>query len=334
MLQRRLVSIIVPCYNEAEVFPLLQQALVKLADQLAGEYAVELIFVDDGSRDTTWDLIRAFAAADARVRGLALSRNFGHQAALTCGYDLAQGDAVICIDADLQDPPQAIAEMLQRWREGYDVVQAVRKSREGETWFKLWTASLFYKLIRVLGAKHVRENAGDFRLMSRRAIEAFRRLREHHRFVRGMVGWLGFRETEITYERKARAAGTTKYPFFKMLLFAMDAVVSFSAVPLRLAYLCAALFSLVFLGYLGYAVAMYLFCDRQMVPGWTSLILAVTGFGAANLFCLGLLGEYIGRTYAQVKERPLYLVMEDTRSIVAQASQAPPAPSPQQGADS
>lgn len=320
MPERQLVSIVVPCYNEAEVFPLLQQALMKLAKETLGDYRVEFVFVDDGSKDKTWDLIRAFAATDERVRGIAFSRNFGHQAALTCGYDLAQGDAVICLDADLQDPPEAVAEMLKRFREGYDVVHAVRKSREGETWFKLWTAGLFYKLIRWMGARHVRENSGDFRLMSRRAVEAFRRMREHHRFIRGMVGWLGFRETEILYERKARAAGTTKYPFMKMLLFAMDAVVSFSAMPLRFAYLFSFAFSAVFLGYLGYACAQYFIYGRQLVPGWTSLILAVTGFGAANLLCLGLLGEYIGRTYTQLKDRPLYLVMEDTRSVVMSGS--------------
>lgn len=323
MTTRRLVSIVVPCYNEEEVFPLLAVQLASLAEGSLAAHDVEFIFVDDGSRDSTWLKIRELSTRDPRVRGLSLSRNFGHQAALTCGYDLARGDAVICLDADLQDPPGVIAAMLARWEEGYDVVHAVRVSREGETWFKLVTARIFYKLIRLMGADRVKENAGDFRLMSRRALDAFRKLREHHRFIRGMVGWVGFREAEVTYERKARAAGATKYPLGKMIVLAMDAMVSFSAMPLRFAYVVSFLFSMIFLGYLGYSATMYFAYGVQMVPGWTSLILSVTGFGAANLFCLGLLGEYMGRTYTQLKDRPLYLVMEDTRERILEDRDTP-----------
>jgi glycosyltransferase involved in cell wall biosynthesis len=190
VIRREAISIVIPCYNEAEVFPHLQKALAMLADSIGQDYDVEIILVDDGSRDATWKKICAFSAADSRVRGVALSRNFGHQAALTCGYDRATGDAVVCMDADLQDPPEVVLEMIRHWREGADVVYGVRARREGETTFKLWTAKLFYRLIRAMGAEYVREDAGDFRLLSRRSVEALKKMREEHRFIRGMVGWI------------------------------------------------------------------------------------------------------------------------------------------------
>jgi polyisoprenyl-phosphate glycosyltransferase len=313
--RREAISIVVPCYNEAEVFPYLQKALAMLADCIEQDYDVEIILVDDGSRDATWKKICAFSAADSRVRGVALSRNFGHQAALTCGYDVASGDAVVCMDADLQDPPEVVLEMIRRWREGADVVYGVRASRVGETAFKLWTAKLFYRLTRAVGAKYVREDAGDFRLLSRRSLEALKKMREEHRFIRGMVGWIGFQVAEVSYERKARVAGTTKYPFRKMLIFALNAIVSFSSFPLRLAYIMAFGLSAILMSYLVYTFCMHVFYDVELVPGWTSLILSIMAFGAMHLFCLGIIGEYVGRIYEQSKQRPLYLIGEDTHWV-------------------
>ena len=307
---RALLSIVVPCHDEEEVFPLLEEALTEVAGKLQTEVEVELILIDDGSRDATWEFIQAFAARDPRVRGISLSRNFGHQMALTCGYDMARGDAVVCMDADLQDPPEVILEMFQCWRDGADVVYGVRTRRAGETRFKLWSAALFYKLIRMLGATEVRSNVGDFRLMSRRALEALGGMREQHRFIRGLVGWVGFRTQEVPYERRARAAGETKYPLRRMLRLAVDATVSFSIVPLRMTFVFAGLVSAVIFAYLMFAAARYLFADAPLVPGWTSLILAIMAFGALNLVCIGIMGEYVGRIYEQSKQRPLYLIGE------------------------
>lgn len=303
------LSIVVPCFNEEEVFPHLREALESLLTKLADQDP-EILLVDDGSRDNTWQLIQEFARANPRVAGVSLSRNFGHQAALTCGYDLAQGDAVICLDADLQDPPEVILAMVEEWKRGADVVYAVRKERPGESRFKLWTAALFYRTMQAIGAKHVRADSGDFRLLSRRAVNALGSLRETHRFIRGMVGWLGFRTAEVFYDRQPRKAGVTKYPFLKMLRLAMDAAVSFSIFPLRLAYYFAGALTLVNFLYLLYAGAKFVFFGEELVPGWMSLILAVIGFGSLNMCCLGIMGEYIGRIYEQSKGRPLYLVKE------------------------
>jgi dolichol-phosphate mannosyltransferase len=311
-LHNPLISLVVPCYNESAAFPHLQAALAGLADTLGQTNRVEIILVDDGSQDATWEHIRTFAERDGRVRGIMLSRNFGHQIALTCGYDLAQGDAVVCMDADLQDPPEVVLEMVDKWKQGYDLVHAIRIRREGETRFKLWTAALFYRLIRFLGAAHVRADSGDFRLMSRRALEAFRQMREYHRFVRGMVGWVGFRSTEVHYHRKSRVAGETKYPFKKMLRFATDAIVSFSIAPLRISFVAAALLSLVILSYLVGSTVYHLIIGTEVVRGWPSLIVSIVALGAMNLVCIGILGEYVGRIYEQVKQRPLYFVQDKT----------------------
>ncbi len=309
--QRQLLSIVVPCYNEEESFPALRAALALVAAELEKEaLRVELVFVDDGSRDGTWGQIAAFAAADARVHGVSLARNFGHQAALTCGYDLARGDAVVCLDADLQDPPELITVLVRKWREGYDVVYAVREHRQGESAFKRWTAACFYRLLRRLGATYVRADCGDFRLMNRASVDALGRLHEYHRFIRGLVGWVGFRTAEVCYQRRPRRAGVTKYPLPKMVRLALDAVVSFSSAPLRLTYWLAGGLMVVVLGYLTYVLINHVMFGGPLLPGWSSLILVITLFGAVNLFCLGLMGEYIGRIYEQVKNRPLYLVRQ------------------------
>jgi dolichol-phosphate mannosyltransferase len=317
---RRLVSLVIPCYNESDAFPHLEEALVALADRLCQEFEIEIVLVDDGSKDGTWDQIEEFGRRDSRVRGIALSRNFGHQAALTCGYDLASGDAIVCMDADLQDPPEVVVEMVQKWKDGYDLVQAVRRQRDGETRFKLWTAAAFYRLIRALGAKHITADTGDFRLMSRRALDALVQMREYHRFIRGMVGLVGFRATEIYYHRRSRKAGTTKYPLRKMLRFASDAIVSFSTVPLKLSFVAAVLISIITVGYLGLATIRHILWGVPVVPGWSSLILSIVALGASNLMSIGILGEYVGRIYEQVKQRPLYFIQETTSAAMVPKS--------------
>jgi dolichol-phosphate mannosyltransferase len=296
--------------------------LKSLLERLGVKYIPEVILVDDGSRDRTWALIREYSAADERIKGITLSRNFGHQAALTCGYDHACGEAVIALDADLQDPPEVIEQMLERWEQGADIVYGVRESRDGESIFKLATASLFYRLIGALGARHVRADSGDFRLMSRRSLEALKKLPEYHRFVRGMVGWIGFQTVEIRYARKARMAGETKYTLTKMMRFAMDAIVSFSIMPLRLSYVAAGLISLSVLAFFAYGIVRHLFFGTFLVPGWASLTLTIVAFGTLNLICIGIIGEYIGRIYEQSKNRPVYIVLESSASIPGEATQS------------
>ncbi|MBI4229459.1 MAG: glycosyltransferase family 2 protein [Planctomycetes bacterium] len=319
-----LLTLVIPCYNEQEVFPPLREAVVSLLDALAPDLRTEVILVDDGSLDATWRLIEAFAADDPRVRGIALSRNFGHQQALTCGYDFARGDAVVTLDADLQDPPEAVHRMVARWREGADVVYAVRARREGETLFKRASAAAFYRILRLAGARQVRSDAGDFRLMSRRCLDALRGMKEQHRFLRGMVGWLGFRSAEIVYDRAPRRAGTTKYPLRRMVRFALDATLSFSILPLRLTFLFAGGLTAAILSYLAYVAARYWLYDVALVPGWTSLLLSIMAFGALNLVCLGILGEYVGRIFEEAKGRPLYVV----REVAARPDGGPAAPVP------
>ncbi|MEW6369020.1 MAG: glycosyltransferase family 2 protein [Acidobacteriota bacterium] len=307
-MSKPLITIVVPCYNERHVFPLLREALLELAQGLSPRYDVEFLIVDDGSDDGSWEQILAFAGEDQRVKAISLTRNFGHQAALTCGYDFAQGDAVVTMDADLQDPPEVVHDLVREWEKGYDVVYAVRVRREGESRFKCWTASVFYRMIRVLGQTGAPPDSGDFRLMSKRSVAAFRTLRERHRYIRGLVGWLGFRASIVKYQRKPRPAGMTKYTLSRMIQFAVDAIVSSSTVPLRLAYFLALFSALPFLAYLCYAVFMRLFFNVPLVPGWSSLILSVIILGAIILFSMGIMGEYVGRIYEQSKNRPLYLV--------------------------
>ncbi|NRA07901.1 MAG: glycosyltransferase family 2 protein [Myxococcales bacterium] len=307
-----LVSIVVPCLDEEEVFPLLQSALLSVAKRMEPAVAVEFVLVDDGSQDATWSLICAFARVDARVRGVSLSRNFGQQMAITCGYDVARGDAVVSMDADLQDPPELVPQLVEVWQTGADVVYAVRSRRRGEGLFKRASAAFFYRLLRWIGASTIREASGDFRLLSRRALDALGELREQHRFVRGMVGWVGFKSAEIEYERAPSAAGRSKYPLTKMLRLATDAMVSFSVFPLRLTFVFAGILALFVLGYVVNAALQWFVLGVEPVRGWMSLLVSVMAFGALNLFCIGIMGEYVGRIYEQVKGRPLYVVRART----------------------
>jgi len=298
-------SVVVPVFNEADVLPALYQRLSAVMTTLGDPY--EIVFVNDGSSDGSLSILSEIRAHDARVRIICLSRNFGHQLAITAGLDHSSGDAVVVMDADLQDPPEFIPELIAQWRAGYDVVFAVRAHRRGENFFKKTTAALFYRLLQHLTSTEIPLDAGDFRLMSRRAVDALKPIRERHRFVRGLVGWIGFKHTRVEYVRDARYAGETKYPVRKMVRFAMNGIVSFSFFPLQLATYLGFLVSLCSFGYIVYAIELKLFTDRA-VQGWASIMVALLFLGGVQLISLGVIGEYIGRIYDEVKQRPLYLI--------------------------
>jgi dolichol-phosphate mannosyltransferase len=299
-----LVSVVAPMFNERE----LAREFYERVCAALGEVTFELVLVDDGSRDGTADILDELADADERVRVVHLSRNFGHQTAITAGLDHARGDAIVMIDADLQDPPELIPEMIERWASGSDVVYAVRRSREGETRFKLTTARLFYRLLSRLSQIELQPDAGDFRLLDRRALDALLSMRERNRYLRGMTVWVGFTQTAIEYDRDRRFAGETKYTLSKMVRFSLDAIASFSHVPLQVAtivgFLCA------FAAFLGVPVAIGFRIAGEFVPGVTTVALAVLLLGGIQLIAIGLIGEYVGRIYDEVKRRPLYLVRE------------------------
>lgn len=296
-----LLSIVVPVYNEEDSLPALRDQLCRLKEELLCK--VEIILVDDGSADRTYALLHEWATSDPVAKVIALSRNFGHQIAITAGMDASSGDAVVIMDADLQDPPSLIPEMIRGYCEGYDVVYGQRTEREGETRFKRATASVFYRVMRRLVDRRLPPDAGDFRLLSRRVIEDLRRIREHDRFVRGIVAWVGFPQKALPYRRAARAAGTTKYPLIKMLRLALDAVVSFSDLPLRL---------VLWAGAASAAVSLVLLV-RALWQSSAELTAAALGalvglFGGAILVALGIVGLYISRIHTEVRGRPLYLV--------------------------
>src|SRR4051794_27574881 len=298
-------SLVVPAYNEEGVIGELAARLTDVMDALDGD--AEAILVDDGSRDRTYELMLAAAEEEPRLRLIRLSRNFGHQIALTAGVDLAAGDAVIVLDADLQDPPEVVLELAARWREGYDVVYAQRDVREGETRFKRATASWFYRGFNRISEVQVPVDVGDFRLVDRRVLDVFERMRESNRFVRGMFSWIGLRQTGVLYRREERMAGETKYSLRKMLRFAATGLISFSPAPLRFALRIGFLVSL-----FAFALAVWSLVVKLTglyeVPGWTSIVLVVTILGGMQLIMLGVIGEYIGDIHAEVKGRPLYVV--------------------------
>jgi dolichol-phosphate mannosyltransferase len=302
------ISVVVPCFNEEEVIRTTYGRLVEVLKSLS-ETEFELVFVDDGSRDHTLSILRTLQVGDSRVRVVAFSRNFGHQIAVTAGLENATGDAVVLIDADLQDPPEIIEQMLTCWRSGADVAYGVRAEREGETTFKLWTAKVFYRLINHISDVVIPLDTGDFRLMDRKVVDALLSMPERDRFVRGMVAWLGFRQEAIHYKRAARFAGETKYPLRKMVRFALDGILSFSLVPLKLAtWMGIATTGLALVGIL-YAILIRVLTE-MWVPGWTMLFVACLFIGGIQLTFLGVLGQYVGRIYGEVKRRPLYVVSE------------------------
>jgi dolichol-phosphate mannosyltransferase len=329
------LSLVIPIYNEEEVLPQLDVRLKELLAKLAID--TEVVFVNDGSKDKSIDILRRIASHEPRYRVLGFSRNFGHQRAITAGMEKSRGRAVVVMDADLQDPPEVILEMVAKWREGYDVVYGRRRSREGESAFKLITAKVFYRVFAALIPIEVPLDTGDFRLMSRRVVMTMRGLRETHRFVRGLVAWVGFKQTAVEYDRAARAAGETKYPLRKMIAFAIDGIASFSIQPLRFATYIGA-----FVGTASvlYAVAaMITHYAGMTVPGWTTTVVLVSFLFSVQFFMIGVLGEYVGRIYEQVKQRPLYVISErinfgrrkverlmtsDLEEVRAPASKRPP----------
>jgi len=310
MLQtRQLLSIVVPIFNEEACLPETLRRLSQFRTSIAERVDVEFLFVDDGSKDNSLDLLKQAASTDKSVKILSFSRNFGHQMAITAGIDSARGDYVAVIDGDLQDPPELIEKMYDLALTGYDVVYGKRKSRSGETIFKKATAAAFYRLFSYLCEMEIPTDTGDFRLMSRRVVDAFGRMRERHRFVRGMVPWVGFRTVALEYDREERFAGETKYPLRKMISFAMNAIFSFSKKPLTLAIRLGALTTLCGLLFGAYMLYMKLFTNIP-VPGITAIILTIVLIGGVQIFLIGIVGEYIARIFEEVKGRPLYLVLE------------------------
>ena len=315
-----LVSVVVPCYNEEAVIETTHDRLRKVLESEPIEY--ELLYVDDGSQDNTLDLLRKLHEQDERVEVVSLSRNYGHQVAITAGTDHAEGNAVVVIDADLQDPPEVIPRMIEKWRNGVDVVYGKRKRREGESAFKLWTAKAFYRFINRISGVNIPLDTGDFRLMDRQVVEAFLEMPERDRFVRGMVSWLGFEQEPVEYERAPQHAGETKYPLSEMVEFATDGILSFSTAPLKIATWTGFFASgLSVLGII-YALALRLFTDIW-VPGWTALFISVLFLGGLQLISLGIIGEYVGRIYGETKRRPLYLVQDHLKSGRSEKSEEP-----------
>ena len=300
-------SIIAPVYNEKDCLGTLVQRVGEVMDTTGEPW--ELVIVDDGSQDGSTDIIRRLAKEDKRVRAVIFARNFGHQIAVTAGMDYSRGDAVIIIDADLQDPPEVMLEMIQRWKEGYQVVYGVRSEREGETWFKKTTASLFYRMIARITDVKIPLDTGDFRLMDRSVVKVMNSMREKHRFLRGMSSWVGYRQIGVSYHRAARFAGETKYPLKKMLKLALNAVTSFSYFPLQLATYVGFISAGISIVAIPIVIIMRL-TGSQAFFGQATTLLAVLFLGGVQLISLGILGEYIGRIYDEVKGRPLYIVSE------------------------
>jgi polyisoprenyl-phosphate glycosyltransferase len=313
-----LLSLVIPIFNEEEVLPLLVARITDLLSQTG--CATEVLLVDDGSSDRTIFALRALAESDSQFKVIALARNFGHQIAATAGLDFARGDAVVLMDADLQDPPELVLEMIQKYEEGYDVVYARRISRENESIFKRASAWLFYRGMRLMSGQDLPVDTGDFRLMSRRCVDALNSMRETHRFLRGMVTWVGFSQTAVDFVRPGRAAGTTKYPLTKMIRFAWTAALMFSAAPLRVSFVAGTLLFGIGVWYALFAL-FTLLTGGYLVPGWTSLIMISCLGSGVNLLAIGVVGEYVAKIFEQIKERPLYLIGE--RVNVAEAPGRP-----------
>ena len=305
-----LISVVVPVYNEAEGISKFHGRTSTALSAIEGA-DWEIVYVDDGSRDSSLEQLETFAEKEPRVAVVKLSRNFGHQTAITAGLDHAEGDCVVFIDADLQDPPELIGDMFALWADGFDVVYGRRARRDGETRMKLMTAAAFYRTLRAMTNIDIPQDVGDFRLISRRVADQLRGMREQDRYVRGLVSWVGFRQTELLYNRDERIAGETKYPYRKMIRFALDGITSFSTVPLKLA---------TWLGYassaLGFLYLASVFVQKLLgytVQGWATIMVALLFFAGVQLVCLGIIGEYIGRIFTEIKGRPLYVVDRVTR---------------------
>jgi dolichol-phosphate mannosyltransferase len=301
-----IISVVVPCYNEQEVIPETHRRISSVLSGING-FDFEIIYVDDGSSDLTASILRDIQAIDPNVRLVLLSRNFGHQMAVSAGIEHSTGDVVVLMDADLQDPPELICEMLERWKAGVKVVYGVRTEREGEGEIKRLTASGFYRFINYISEVSIPIDTGDFRLMDREVVEALKGMPERDRFLRGMISWVGFRQEPVYYKRAPRFAGASKYPIRKMVRFAFDGIISFSQIPLRVAtWIGLAASGLSLLGIM-YALYVRLFTDAW-VAGWTFVVISILFVGGVQLLCLGVIGEYVGRIYGESKKRPLYVV--------------------------
>lgn len=314
-------SFIIPIYNEEDVLPLLLPRIEDMLAKLDGP--AEVIFVNDGSKDGSEAYLARQVETHPHYRLLGFSRNFGHQIAITAGMDVARGEAIIVLDADLQDPPEVTLEMIDRWKQGFQVVYAKRLSREGETWFKLFTADVFYRFLNKLTRVTIPRDVGDFRLIDRKVLEAFKIMPEQDRFVRGMFAWLGFKQTAVEFHRPARAAGETKYPFFKMIKLALNGVIGFSDVPLRMALWAGMGVSGLALVYGLYVIAMW-FTHSSLVNGWSSTIVIISFLVGINMLMTGIMGLYIGRIYNEVKRRPLYVVDQRAGFAAGEAIVAAP----------
>lgn len=304
-----MISIVVPVYNEESVVLEFYKRTVSIMEPIS-ESAFEIIFVNDGSEDQTSNIVKKLRENDKRVKLISFSRNFGHQIAITAGLRYSKGDAVVIIDVDLQDPPELVPKMIDKWKEGYEIVYAVREGREGETLFKKITAYIFYRLLRSMTNVDLKNDTGDFKLLGRRAVNVFNQLNEKNRYVRGLIHWIGFKQCQITYQRKERFSGQTKYSYSKMLKFAFDGITSFSHLPLRLASYFGLFVSLICFLYLIYAILLKLITNAP-IGGWTSLMAVILFIGGIQLVTIGIMGEYIGRVFDETKNRPLYIVDEN-----------------------
>ena len=307
------ISVIIPAKDEEESIPELSQWISRVMESHGFSY--EVIFIDDGSTDGTWDAIKKMNLENPAFKGFQFNRNFGKAAALHTGFKAAKGEVVITMDADLQDPPEVVLQMIEKWENGVDVVYGQRLTRQGETFFKKLTAKIFYRSMQFLSGTHIPEDTGDFRLMDKEVVHHLRRLREQGRFMRGLVSWVGFKQEPLLYDRKPRHSGTTNYPFFKMLKFAWEGITSFSVFPLRIATLTGIGFA-----FSGFLVALnYIFrkevLNDPFVKGWVSIMVAILGVGGVLLLFIGILGEYLAKAFEELKERPLYIARESTRKI-------------------
>ena len=308
----RKISLLIPAYNEQEVLRHLYERLTKLAGETP-EYTFEFLFINDGSRDKTYEIIRSYADKDHRVAYVNLSRNFGKETAMLAGLDHVTGDATVIIDADLQDPPELIPQMLRFWEEGYDDVYARRNSRQGETWFKKITSTIFYKLLQRSTHIPIQQDTGDFRLLDKRCVEALRQFREAQRYTKGMFSWIGYKKKEISYDRDPRAAGETKWNYFKLANLAIDGITSFTTAPLRISSFMGVLVSLGAFIYIAFLVIRTLFFGTD-IAGYPSTMAVILFLGGVQLLSLGVIGEYIGRIFNETKNRPLYFVEEYHKS--------------------
>jgi glycosyltransferase involved in cell wall biosynthesis len=306
------ISLLIPLYNEEEMLPLLYSELNKVVSGITG-YEFEVLFIDDGSRDNSLKILRELQLKDSRVNYISFSRNFGKETAMAAGFDYITGDAAVILDADLQDPPDLITEMIKYWEEGYDDVYARRRSREGETWLKKFTSKTYYRLLKKMTRIEIQEDTGDFRLLDRRAVESLRKLREKQRYTKGMFSWVGYNKKEILFDRKPRAAGKTKWNYLKLINLALEGVTSFSTFPLRIATILGFIVSLFSIVYM-IVVLIKSLIWKDPVQGYPSMMVTILFLGGVQLVCLGIIGEYVGRIFNETKNRPLYIVSEHNNS--------------------